>query len=43
MIEDVMSHTDFIMFKESFSDTAMSFRKKIKTHSKNDKIVIAEF
>ena len=38
-----MSHTDSIMFKESLSDTVISFRKKIETHSEDDKAVITEF
>jgi hypothetical protein len=31
------------VFKESLSDTAISFREKIETHSEDDKAVIAEF
>ena len=43
MIEDVISYTDFIMFKEFLSDTVMSFRKKIETYSEDDKAIITEF
>ena len=43
MIENVINHTNFVVFKEFLSDTATSFRKKIETHSEDDKAVIAEF
>ena len=43
IIEDITDHTNFIMFKEFLSDTAMSFKKKIETHSAGNKAVIAEF
>ena len=43
MIEDITSYTNFIMFKKFLSDIVMSFRKKIKTYSEDNKAVITEF
>ena len=43
MIKDIISHTDFIIFKESLFNTVISFRKKIETYSENDKVIIIEF
>ena len=43
MIKDIINHTDSVIFKEFLSDTVTSFRKKIETHSENNKIIITEF
>ena len=43
MIEDITDHTDSVMFKESLSDTATSFKKKVGTHSADDEAVIVKF
>jgi len=43
MIKDVIDHTDFIMFKKSLSDIVTNFRKKIETHSEDNKAIIIEF
>ena len=43
MIEDITGHTDPVMFKESLSDTATSFKEKIGTHPAGDEAVIAGF
>ncbi len=43
MIKDIIDYTDFIIFKESLSDTVISFREKIETYSENNKAIIIEF
>ena len=43
MIEDIIDHTNFIIFKKSLFNIIISFREKIETYSENNKAVITEF
>ena len=38
-----MSYINSIMFKEFLSNTATSFREKIRTHLEDNKAIIIEF